>query len=68
MTSPQHSTQNSPQNSPQNSTQHSTQSTAQRRLRIAAALLLPLGLVRQLLAYYANWRVASRMFDEEIER
>jgi hypothetical protein len=34
---------------------------------LARNLLGSLHLVRQLFAYYANWRSASRVFDEEID-
>jgi hypothetical protein len=37
------------------------------RTDIAQNLLSSLHLVRQLFAYYANWRSASRVFDEALD-
>jgi hypothetical protein len=44
-----------------------TPSRARSPITLAQNVLGSLHLVRQLFAYYANWRSASRVFDEELD-
>ena len=59
----------SPQSSAHVSNQASSRNTAfaHSTIILAQNVLGSLHLVRQLFAYYANWRSASRVFDEELD-
>ncbi len=59
----------SPQSSAHVSNQESSRNVSLTRspATFAQNVLGSLHLVRQLFAYYANWRSASRVFDEELD-